>query len=70
MTATMAKPPKKPEPLKATRGPSVMIRPDPKTEAQLQAFIAAQRVKPDRAAVVMLALQELLVREGFRDPTD
>lgn len=75
MTATMPKEPKKPpapEPAPESdkpkpRGPSVMIRPGPRIEAALRAFIADQRVKPDRASVGLLALEEFLEREGYLD---
>jgi len=50
------------------RGTAIMIRIDEATEAELDAFMAAQRIQPERTTVVMAALHEFLVREGFRKP--
>lgn len=47
------------------RGPVLYLRLDDETEASLQAFIAAQRVEPDRTAVGLKALREFLSREGY-----
>lgn len=38
-------------------------------EDALTAFIAAQRIKPDRTAVGLTALEELLAKEGFWPPS-
>jgi len=72
MTDTMPRKPKpqsRPEqPASKSRGPTVMIRPDPQTEAELVAYINAQDVAPDRSAVGLKALREFLVSRGFRKP--
>ena len=60
----MAKKPTKPadEAGKRKRN-AVFVTLDEATEARLQRFIDAQRVKPDRASVVLTALLEFLDRE-------
>jgi predicted transcriptional regulator len=62
----MARSPKPPKPPKKSRGPVLFIRLDDRTEAELVAFMRAQRVEPDRSAVGLKALHEFLEREGFR----
>jgi hypothetical protein len=64
--AKQTKPAKKTPPKK--RGPVLFITMDDQTDAELQAFITAQRVGPDRSSVGLVALREFLVREGFRKP--
>ena len=49
----------------AKRRNVVFITIDDATEAALQEFIEAQRIKPDRASVGLAAMIELLEREGF-----
>jgi len=63
-------PPPEPETPKASKKPrdAVFISLDDETKAQLQRFIASQRVGPTAAAVALAALREFLVREGFRKP--
>lgn len=57
-------PPKTPK----DRGPVLYLRLSPEHEAALQAFVNAQRIKPDRTAVGLTALEELLQKEGFWPP--
>lgn len=68
--ANPKKPAKQPPPSKPAkqRGPVVFITLDDETDAQLQAFIAAQDVEPSSAAVGLKALREFLVSRGFRKP--
>ena len=67
----MAKnPPKSGKSKGKPRGPVLFIRVDEATEAQLVAFMKAQRVEPDRSAVGLTALREFLEREGFRPKPD
>jgi hypothetical protein len=47
------------------RGPVLYLRLTDDHERALQAFIDAQRIKPDRTAVGLAALEELLAKEGF-----
>ena len=47
------------------RGPVLYLRLTPDHEAAMSAFISAQRIKPDRTAVGLTALEELLSKEGF-----
>lgn len=44
------------------------LRLPPELDAALQAFIAAQRIRPDRTAVGLTALEELLAKEGYWPP--
>lgn len=71
---SMAKNPKSnpgpaPKPSK-DRGPVLYLRLTEDHEAALVAFINAQRIKPDRTAVGLTALEELLARDGFWPPKD
>jgi hypothetical protein len=50
------------------RGPVLYLRLDEELEAALQAFIAAQTVPPDRTAVGLKALQDLLQKHGHWPP--
>lgn len=50
------------------RGPVLYLRLGPELNDALQRFIAAQRIKPDRTAVGLTALEELLSREGYWPP--
>lgn len=61
------KPPKKAG-ATGDRGPVLYLRLSAEHEAALQRFITAQRIKPDRTAVGLTALEELLQREGFWPP--
>jgi len=64
--AERKKPAKKTSPKK--RGPVLFVTMDEQTDAELQAYIAAQDVGPDRSAVGLKALREFLVSRGFRKP--
>jgi hypothetical protein len=70
MISVMSKPKKKPqaEPDKANRGPVLYLRLTEEHEAALQSLIKSQRIKPDRTAVGLTALEELLHKEGFWPP--
>jgi hypothetical protein len=58
-------PPKK-KPGKALKNPEqVLMRMDPETQAAFEAFIAAQKVPPERPAVTLIALRLFLASEGF-----
>jgi len=50
------------------RGPVLYLRLTADHEKALQAFINAQRIKPDRTAVGLTALEELLAKEGHWPP--
>lgn len=50
------------------RGPVLYLRLDDAHEAALQSFIAAQPVPPDRTAVGLKALEELLAKHGHWPP--
>lgn len=70
MLDTMSKPrkPRSDKADKPKRGPVLFITLDHATDESLQAFIAHQRVAPDRAAVGLKALHEFLEREGYWPP--
>jgi hypothetical protein len=59
--------PKKPtaDKQKRPRGPVVFVTLDAVTEASLVAFIEAQPVQPDRAAVGLTAIRDFLKRQGY-----
>jgi hypothetical protein len=64
------KKPSVPKPRKASQEPrvGVFLSLDAETHKQLQAYVAAQDVKPPAAAVGLKALREFLVSRGFRKP--
>jgi hypothetical protein len=47
---------------------TVYARVDPELEGAIDAYIQAQRVQPTQTAVVIVALQEFLEKEGFWPP--
>jgi rRNA pseudouridine-1189 N-methylase Emg1 (Nep1/Mra1 family) len=67
MLAVMSKK-KAPAGEKKPKPPVLYLRVSEEHEAALQAFISAQRIKPDRTAVGLTALEELLAKEGFWPP--
>ena len=52
----------------AGKAPVLYLRLTPEHEVALLAFINAQRIKPDRTAVGLTALEELLAKDGFWPP--
>ena len=50
------------------RGPVLNLRLGAEREAAVAAFIAAQKVPPDKSAVVLAALDAFLRDEGFWPP--
>lgn len=62
MLAVMAKPKKV---VADTKQPVLHMRMPEFLEEALQAFIADQRVPPDRTAVGLTALEEFLRKEGY-----
>lgn len=53
---------------KPSRGPVLYVRMPDELESAMQAFIQAQRIRPDRTAVAITAIEELLAKEGFWPP--
>lgn len=66
MMAVMAK--RKTTPADARKTPTLHMRLSDELEAALVRFISSQRIKPDRTAVGLTALEELLTKEGFWPP--
>lgn len=67
MLAVMSKPKK---PVAESKNPVLHMRMPDFLEQALQAFIADQRVPPDRTAVGLTALEEFLRKEGYlTDPS-
>jgi hypothetical protein len=66
MMPVMAK--RKTTPADAKRTPTLHMRLSDELEAALSRFIASQRIKPDRTAVGITALEELLSKEGYWPP--
>jgi hypothetical protein len=62
------RPRKTEQPAPDAKVPILYLRLPAELEAALQQFIAAQRIKPDRTAVGLTALEELLAKEGFWPP--
>ncbi len=57
---------KKPD--KPDKPAGIFFRPDPDTEAALQAFVEAQPVEPTSPAVALTALRYFLKAQGFYPP--
>lgn len=70
MVSVMSKQPKKVVKAAApkTPVPVLYLRLTHEHESALVAFINAQRIKPDRTAVGLTALEELLSKEGYWPP--
>ena len=56
------------KPANADKPPVLYLRLTPEHEAALQSFMSRQRVKPDRTAVGLTALEEFLSKEGDWPP--
>lgn len=52
----------------ASKPPVLYLRITPEHEAAIQAFLGRQRVRPDRTAVGLTALEEFLAKEGLWPP--
>jgi hypothetical protein len=64
MLATMPK--KKPKPGSELKHPNVvLVRLDDEEVEALRAYMDAQEVKPERPAVLVVALRRLLIERGF-----
>lgn len=70
MLATMPPPKKKPgsRPKKQPNPKAMFLTLDDATAAALVAFLGAQKVAPERTAVVVHALRAFLTSEGFLKP--
>ena len=67
-TVSKRKPGPKPSADKPARGPVLYVRMPDELEAAMQAFIQAQIIQPDRTAVAVKAIEELLSRHGHWPP--
>lgn len=66
MLETMPPPKKKPNQPKRVPNPNaVFVRLDDETGAALAKFVAAQKVPPERTAVIVIALRQFLAAEGY-----
>jgi len=74
MIACMSKqkkpPTDKPNDKSKDRGPVLYLRLTDEHEAALQAIIRRQRIRPDRTAVGLTALEEFFTKEGVWPPSD
>lgn len=68
MIAGMSKQPAKKPKRDKESVPVVYLRLDDDTDTALRAYIAAQEVPPDRAAVGMTALRQFLAKHGVYPP--
>ena len=70
MLLGMSKKKSQPEqPLPTGRSPVLNVRLGHEREAAIAAFIASQKVPPDKTAVVLAAVDKFLTEEGLWPPT-